>query len=408
MLQTLRKKQVQEQPITVGIVGLGAMGKGIAHQINITPGMQLAWVADRKLDNAKKVASTVTNCKAGEDANTLLVTIPVDVLVESTSSIQSALNYCETAIRNKSHVVLLNTQVDLAFGPYLMELAREHGVVVTSDAGDQHGVLASMIEEITLWGFEIIQAGNVKGFLNKEATIESLAHEAAIRNLSPIQCCAFTDGTKLNIEMAVLANAFGYLPTKPGMTGPRATTVEEALELFDFNANPTEGTIDYILGAEPGGGVYVIGKCDFDFQIPYLNYYKLSKSDQGNYYLFYRPYHLCHLETPKAVYQAAELGEAILQPWKGRVTEVYAYAKADFPKGTTIDESIGSNVVYGMVKSCKESAQQVPLVILEVEGEKPLLARDVIKDQPLSFDDIHWPDKSLYDKYFHPLNQPSK
>lgn len=52
-----------------------------------------------------------------------------------------------------------------------------------------------MIHEIQLWGFEIIQAGNIKGFLNRHATASELEHEAAKRNLSPIQCCAYTDGT---------------------------------------------------------------------------------------------------------------------------------------------------------------------------------------------------------------------
>ena len=407
MLRTLLQRKQNNTPIRIGLVGAGAMGMGIAHQINITPGMELVWVADSCLTTAEKAADIADNSTSGNDANELLVSSPVDVFVESTNSIQSALSYCETAIRNKAHVVLMNAEVDLAFGPYLTKLANEHGVIVTSDAGDQHGVLATMIEEITLWGFDIVQAGNMKGFLKRDATIESLAHEAAIRNLNPVQCCAYTDGTKLNIEMAVLANAFGYLPTETGMSGPRAKTVSEALDLFDFNSYPPQGAIDYILGSEPDGGVYVIAKCDTELQVPYLKYYKLLKSDQGFYYLFYRPYHLCHLETPKAIYHAAELGEALLQPWQGRTTEVYAYAKADFPAGTVIDEGIGSNIVYGMVKATKDAPSQVPVVTLEIEGEKPVLKNDVSEGQALTYADIHWPDTTLLDKYNHPDNLPS-
>lgn len=407
MLQTLLKREQDKKLIRVGLVGAGAMGAGIVHQISITPGMELVWVADSDLSVAKKAATNASGCQSGVDANALLESMHVDVFVESTNSIQSALEYCETAIKNKSHVVLMNAEVDLAFGPYLKKLADDHGVLVTSDAGDQHGVLATMIEEITLWGFDIIQAGNIKGFLKRDATIESLAHEAAIRNLNPVQCCAYTDGTKLNIEMAVLANALGYLPTITGMTGPRAENVSEALELFDFKTYPKEGVIDYILGSQPDGGVYVIGKCDTELQVPYLKYYKLLKSDQGYYYLFYRPYHLCHLETPKAIYHAVVLGEALLQSWHGRVTEVYAYAKSDYPAGTVIDEGIGSNIVYGMVKSTKDALSQVPVVTLEVEGEKPRLKNNVTEGQALTYDDIYWPDTTLLDKYNHPDNLPS-
>lgn len=409
MLKTLLRRKENKEPIRVGLVGAGAMGRGIAHQVNITPGMELVWVADSNLTAAEKAASSVCSCLSGADANVFLKSDPVDVFVESTNSIQSALEYCETAIKNKSHVVLMNAEVDLAFGPYLKKLADDNGVIVTSDAGDQHGVLATMIEEIILWGFDIVQAGNIKGFLKRDATIESLAHEAAIRNLNPVQCCAYTDGTKLNIEMAVLANAFGYLPSETGMSGPRAGHVSEALDLFDFDTYPKDGqgVIDYVLGAEPDGGVYVIGKCDTELQVPYLKYYKLLKSDQGYYYLFYRPYHLCHLETPKAIYHAVELGEALLQPWYGRATEVYAYAKSHFPAGTVIDEGIGSNIVYGMVKSTKDAVGQVPVVTLEVEGEKAQLKHSVSEGQALTYDDIYWPDKSLLDKYNHPDNHPS-
>jgi len=47
----------------------------------------------------------------------------------------------------------MNAEVDLVFGPQLQALAKENNVVVTSDAGDQHGVLATMIDEIKLWGY---------------------------------------------------------------------------------------------------------------------------------------------------------------------------------------------------------------------------------------------------------------
>ncbi|MGJ8656472.1 MAG: homoserine dehydrogenase [Akkermansiaceae bacterium] len=407
MIRTLKKLQKANTPIRVGLVGAGSMGFGIAHQVCITPGMELTWIADKKLIAAEKTSAATADCVTGDSVEHLLQEHPVDVLVESTNSIQSALRYCELAIQSKAHVILMNAEVDLAFGPYLAQLADEYGVIISSDAGDQHGVLATMIEEITLWGFDIVQAGNIKGFLKRDATVESLAHEAAIRNLNPVQCCAYTDGTKLNIEMAVIANALGYLPTQTGMTGPRAERVEQALELFDFSEYPKEGVIDYILGAEPGGGVYVIARCEAEVQLPYLTYYKLQQSDQGHYYLFYRPYHLCHLETPKAIYKAVIEHEALLQPWAGRATEVYAYAKADFPAGTVIEEGIGSDVVYGMVSEVSKSGGQVPVVTLEVEGEKPVLKRDVTMGQALLYSDIEWLDRSLIDQYLQPSNLPS-
>ncbi len=381
------------------------MGMGIAYQLSITPGMQLAWVFDLNKEAAQKAAEFDAETQVLEHVEGAFDDI--DAFVESSNSIQSALMYCETALRARTHVVLMNAEVDLAFGPYLKGLADEHGVCMTSDGGDQHGVLAKMIEEISLWGFEIVQAGNIKGFLNRYATAEELLEEARVRNLNPIQCCAYTDGSKLNIEMAVLANGYGYVPVIAGMEGPKAKSVQEALELFDCENYPESGVVDYLLGAEPGGGVYVIGKCDNAFQQPYLKYYKLAFSQKGDYYLFYRPYHLCHLETPQAIYKAVEHQEALLEPWKGRVTEVYAYAKGDFPVGTVIEEAIGSEQVYGLIGKVCENKNSLPQVVLECEGEKPMLKRDVKKDELLSYDDVEWPDRTLLDKYLLTANQPS-
>jgi predicted homoserine dehydrogenase-like protein len=261
----------------------------------------------------------------------------------------------------------MNAEVDLAHGPELARLAEANQLVITSDAGDQHGVLATMIEEAGLMGFDIVQAGNIKGFLDRRATPASIRLEAEKRNLSATQCCAYTDGTKLHIEMAVLANALGYLPPRGGMTGPRAESVEEALTLFDFEAYDGRPRIDYLLGAEPGGGVYLIVTPKKEIpplQSFYLNYYKLRTSPCGKYRLLYRPYHLCHLETPKAVFCAAA-GKAILAPPKKKICEVYAYAKSNLPAGTRISHAIGSAELYGLVEPLTPG--KVPITSLESE-----------------------------------------
>jgi len=135
--------------------------------------------------------------------------------------------------------------------------------------------------------------------------------EARVRRLNPIQCCAYTDGTKLGVEMCLVANATGLVPWLPGMEGPAANDVREVFDLFDFTKYGDQGVVDYILGAQPGGGVFVVGHCDDPIQARYLNYYKMG---DGPFYLFYRPYHLCHLETPWAIGQAVLEHRPILRP----------------------------------------------------------------------------------------------
>jgi len=376
--------------IKVGVVGAGAMGRGIAFQVASHPEMELTWVVDKCVDVAEAAVKLSNQGIAGTDFSKLLKNNPVDVLVEATNSIGAAAEYCIEAIEAKAHVVLMNAEVDLALRPLLEKKSDEYGVCVTSDAGDQHGVLAVMIEEAIDMGFEILQAGNVKGFLDRSATPESIALEAAKRNLSKEQCCAYTDGTKLHIEMAMLANAFNYLPPVGGMTGPRAHHVNEAVDLFDFESYGNTPRIDYLLGAEPGGGVYLVVKPLSeipDEQAFYLNYYKLG---DGPYYVMYRPYHLCHLETPKAIKLAcANRG---LLPFTKRTSEVYAYTKRELKAGETITHAIGSAEVYGLVEPVNKD--RVPITLMESPA---LLVKDLKPNSPITWSDVELEPSKLLD-----------
>jgi predicted homoserine dehydrogenase-like protein len=404
--------------IRVALVGAGAMGVGIAWQIGRTPAMELVSITDVRLEAALKAARAYGKPYAvvgpgdrlprnGEvlvarDPFFLLERreeAPMNVLVEATNSIGFAGRLSLEALRKGIHVVLMNAEVDLALGPFLHRTAADAGVVVTSDAGDQHGVLMRMIDEARLWSFGIAMAGNIKGFLDRYATASGLEHEARIRNLDPVQCCAYTDGTKLNIEMALVANGAGLAPSVPGMTGPRAKDVREVLGLFDFGAYSGTGTVDYILGAEPGGGVFLVGHCEDALQASYLSYYKLGN---GPFYLLYRPYHLCHLETPWAIARAVLDGAPLLWPRHGRATDVYAYAKRDVDAGETVPHGIGGDAFYGLVERAApaDGAGKVPIALLEAEGGRlPRMKRRVRKDAPLGADDVELPETFLLDAF---------
>ena len=91
--------------------------------------------------------------------------------------------------------------------------------------------------------------------------------------------------------------------SKPGMEGPKCSDIREVLEKFDFDAYDGQGRVDYTVGVPwPGGGVYIVGENHDDVQHFLLDYYKVSH--KRPYYLFFRPYHLCHIETPRAIAQA--------------------------------------------------------------------------------------------------------
>ncbi len=401
MLNELKQREKDGNVINVGLIGAGAMGLGIAYQIGKTPGMRLSFVADfdiKAAEKAQQVYGKATHVTTDGMAALRNEKIKCDVFVEATNSIIGAYDYCIAAMERKAHCVLMNAEVDLILGPLLQDAAKKAGVICTSDGGDQHGVLARMMEEIEMWGFDIVQAGNMKGFLERHRDMAGTVEVAKALNLSVIQCLAYTDGSKLNIEMAIIGNEYGLTPFVPGMEGPKANKVQDVVNLFDFDKYKGQGRLDYVLGAkEHGGGVYVVARCDDEFQKDYLNYYKVT--NKHPYYVFLRPYHLCHLETPRAAALAAMYGKGVCTQRMGRINDCYAYAKKDLSAGTVVQHAIGSDEVYGLIDEAKiaDAANHVPQGVLDVEGspERPVLKRAVAKDQPITWDDVTIPDTRM-------------
>lgn len=382
-------------PIRVAVMGAGgSMGQGLALQCGMTPGVRMVAAIDLDLSRAERAAELYGGDTAvTSDALAVLAggRDSVDVLIESTDSVAAAAQAVDLALRSKIDVVLMNAEVDCLLGPLLQRTARESGAIVTSDAGDQHGVLMRLIDEVRLWGFEIVMAGNIKGFLDRSATAESIADEATKRRLNPVMCAAYTDGTKLNIEMALVANATGLVPTRRGMHGPRAGHVSEVFDKFDLASLRDPGVVDYILGAEPGGGVFVVGHCDVPVQREYLSYYKMG---DGPFYLFYRPYHLCHLETMYALGRVALERKPVFAPLERPVAEVIAVAKTDLPAGTVLANAIGSDHLYGEIVERPTSG--VPICLLELDEEDAArLTRPVKQGDPITWSDVELPDSDL-------------
>lgn len=364
----------------VAVVGIGAMGRGIVQVIQKSCDMEIVAISDINplaLENAKSLLPR----------GALVTTNPVevlnkkpDILVEATPTIIEAALLIKRAVSEKIHVVLMNAEVDQVFGRLLAKEAKTNGVILTSDAGDQPGVLARQIEEIKSMNIEIVMASNNKGFLNKYANPKTLIEEAAKRRLSPMQCTAYTDGTKLSIEMALVANAYGLGLLKTGMAGPRVQYVHEALEAFDLDkCRERGGVVDYVLGAKPGASVFLIGYSENPEDHFYMNYYKMGK---GPYYLFLRPYHLCHFETPYAIQRIIKHNEPILVQQK-KFLEVGSRAKTNLEKGTVLD-GIGGYNLYGVL----EKPGNLPIGL----SEGTILKRPKKKDEQIEWDDVEFPE----------------
>lgn len=398
------------KPIRIGLVGAGFMGRALLHQCLSTPAVACTVFANRSLDRALSAARAeglrcrvVTDpctlnraVEAGELAITedpflLAACDHVDVVLEATTAIGPAGALALAALEAGKHVVMVNAEADLIFGPHLMEAAWKHGRVYTSADGDQHTVIKRLADELLPCGFKIVLAGNIKGYLDRYATPATIAQEAEKRGLSLQMATSLTDGTKLNIEMALVANGLGLRTLCPGMRGPRARRVDEVLTLFDQALlREHEGVVDYILGAEPGGGVFIIASCDDPFQRTKLSYYKMGS---GPYYLFYRHYHLCHMEALRSAVQACVDRQPVLQPLHRFRTNVYSYAKRSLAPGDRLD-GIGGFTCYGLIENVEnaERTNESGLPIALSEGA--VVTRSIPRDQRITLSDVEFdPDR---------------
>jgi predicted homoserine dehydrogenase-like protein len=402
-------------PIRVAVIGMGAMGKGLQYQSEITPGIECVAVADLDVGRAVASCETVhrdhrivssldelhdvaggTSVAVCDDGDLLARCETVDVLIEASSSIAAAGAFAATALAHGKHVVMMNAEADLIFGPHLLRLAGDRLVYTTCD-GDQPGVIKHLIDDLLLWGFDLVMAGNMKGFLDRYSDPTKIVPEADKRNLDYKMATAFTDGTKLCVEMALVANALGLSTIVPGMQGPRAEHVQDVLQLFDFSSLwPADApVVDYILGAQPDGGVFAVGYCDHDYQQSMLRYYKMG---DGPFYVFYRPYHLCHVEAMLTVAEAHLDGKPLLQPSYGFRTNVFAYAKRDLRRGEKLD-GLGGYTSYGMIENCDGSSDAgLPICL----ADDVTLTRDVTKDEKIQLSDVTYddsrPDFALFSK----------
>jgi predicted homoserine dehydrogenase-like protein len=413
--RALQARAAAGDPLRVGLVGAGFMGRGIAHQIiSAVPGMSLVGIANRDPDKAAAAfayagvddvgtatsAAEVDRAAAAgrpivtDDPGALATSDAVEVLIEVTGTVEHAAGVVLQAIDHGTHVVLMNAELDGTVGPLLAHRARQAGVVYTACDGDQPGVEMNLYRFVRGIGVEPLVCGNIKGLhdpYRNPTTQEGFAKRWGQR---PTMVTSFADGTKISFEQAIVANATGMTVPRRGMNGFDAPgPIEQVVDRYDVDElRALGGVVDYVVGASPGPGVYVLGAHDDPRQRHYLDLYKLGS---GPLYAFYTPYHLCHFEVPLSAARAALLGDVVLAPAGGPVVEVVATAKTDLTAGTVLD-GFGGYHTYGLAERRTVARDEGLLPMGLAEG--CTLLRDVAKDAVLTADDVVAPPGRLVDR----------
>jgi predicted homoserine dehydrogenase-like protein len=389
------------------------MGRGVVLQVaRSVPGMEVAAISNRtpetafeayrgagfdgvafaETKSAVEIAVAAGRPVVAEDPRHVCTAEGLDVVLEVTGTVDFGARVVLDAIEHGKHVVTMNAELQGTLGPLLKARADRAGVVLTDSDGDQPGVLMNLIRFVEGIGLYAVLGGNLKGLHDPYRNPTTQESFAKARGLSANMATSFADGTKISFEMAIVANATGMRVATRGMYGPAARTVHEAADVFPLDELLEHPIVDYLVGAEPAPGVFVLGFEEHPVQRAFLDLYKLGK---GPLYTFYRPYHLCHFEVPSTIARAVLFGDPTIAPLDAPRVEVVAVAKRDLRPGEVLD-GIGFYMTYGVAENAAEAAAEKLLPMGLAEGCR--LTRDVPRDHVLVYDDVEPPEGRLSDR----------
>jgi predicted homoserine dehydrogenase-like protein len=412
----LAQRHAEDRPVRVGLLGPGFMGRAVLLQIaTAARGMVVTAVQSRNLDkglaalrwagledvevvdDARGVdrAARAGRVALTQDVEALIAADEVDVVVDVTGAVEFGAHAALLTFEHGKHLVLMNAELDATLGWELACRARSAGVVYTGADGDQPGVEMNLYRYVTRMGMRPLLAGNIKGLQDKFRNPTTQQAFAQRWGQDPRMVSSFADGTKVNVEQALVANATGMSIHRRGLLGMdfHGRHVDELTQVYDVDElRALGGAVDYVVGALPAPGVFVLAEQADPRQRHYLELYKLGT---GPLYSFYWPYHLCHFEVPDTIAKAALLGESSLHPAGPPSVEVVTVAKADLAAGTVLDP-IGGYHYYGECERADVAVRDRLLPVGLAEGCR--VVRDVPREGVVSYDDVERPPGRLADR----------
>ncbi len=195
----------------------------------------------------------------------------------------------------------------------------------------------------------------------------------------------------------MLGNAAGWGVACRGMYGPKLEHVNDAPAYFLDKVSPEKltehtGLVDFLVGAAPSNGAFVLGYSEDPIRADFLQYLKMG---EGPLYVFYTPFHLPQLEIPNTIARAALLADATVAPMGKPTCDSIAVAKKDLFPGEVLD-GMGGYCAYALIENYQLSVSDDLLPIGVSEG--CVVRRAVPKDQALTYADVEVPQGRLVDQ----------
>ncbi|MFN0128896.1 MAG: NAD(P)-dependent oxidoreductase [Verrucomicrobiales bacterium] len=358
-------------PIRLGVVGTGFIARGLVALCSARADWRVTGMLTRR-------PVSQVRCPRPELVTRSLDQLieGCDVVVECSGTVRHAAEAVRAAHAAGKPVVTMNSEFHATVGSHFVGSG-----MLTEAEGDQSGSLAALEEEVREMGFEPKIFGNTKGFLNLHPTAEEMGYWAERQGIRVEQVTAFTDGTKVQIEQALVANGLGGTIVQPGLLGPRVETVAEGVErLWEKVESLDRPCADYVVTSQWPGSIF-ISATHSAADPAALRYFKMGP---GPLHTMVRPYHLCFLEIGKTLTRLRQGRGPLLNNSERPRVSVAAIAKCDIPRGTRLERGIGSFQVRGESVLLGDDPEHVPIGLLEdarittrLEAGQPVRRGDV-------------------------------
>ena len=409
----LQEREKSKNRIKVGVVGSGQMGSGLVHSCFSIEGMEARVISDiiankaietfessgiprediKVSNNINEIEDLINNGKyvVTEDAIILPQLSGIDVIVEATGVTDIGSRIAWDSIMNKKPVVMLNVETDVTVGYFLNYIARRSGALYTVASGDEPGVLKGLYDFARTMGFEVVCLGKGKNNpINYFVTPEECEEEAKRKDMNPKMLASFIDGTKTMVEMASVSNSTGLIPDIPGMHGPKVE-IEDLTSVFipkeDGGIFDNPGRVDYSTGKVAPGVFAIITTKEKRIRKDM----KFLGMGEGPYYLLYRPYHLCDLETPISIAEAVIYNE-VTTTSNFLKSEVVAIAKRDLKPGEKVG-GYGSSDMFGRIYKYEEAKKIGAIPMGIAPGGKVI--KEIKKNTPFTRENFE-PDRNTF------------
>ena len=365
------------ESIRIGIAGTGFMGGALLMALEYQSDMRATAILTRRPKNARAALPRADLCT---DSLAELLEHS-DVVVECSGDVLHATDIVDAAARVGKPVVTMNAEFHVTTGSYFVG----RGALLTEAEGDQPGSLAALAEEARGMGFRVLVYGNRKGYYHPDPPLDQMRFWAERQRLSLDQVTAATDGTKLQIEQALVANGLNATLARDGMLGVECDTLEQAGQYLAEKAMQLGRPIaDYTLAPKAVAGIFVACEAD-PRQQPFLEYFKLGP---GPFYVLVRNYHLCHLEVAKTIRRLRAGQPALLNNSKAPTISVAAIAKHTLNPGDRIHKGIGSFDLRGEAVHMDAHPEHLPIGLVT----DAVVTRRVDAGQCMTFDDVEIPE----------------